>query len=534
MITKDILNTDISYNGVGYHELSDLIDRWKHLLVSKSAVVGDRLALSILSVSINHIALIFAAGELGMRLFIIDSPVAITTVNKTKLALFGPVEFTVECDMLRSSELHHLMVKKYSKVVIAESDIQFVTERYTPSVAAPDLPYLIASTSGTTADSKPVTFSQQEVFLLSKRNIDVFRFYKHSRVAHSRNMHHASSLLTDILPSLMASDFHIEAYHAHKEFAQKVAPDIRNHRIDRVLVKNHWNLKEFLEGLGEGNQTTILINISGFTVPEYFIDLCAKYNVEFLSHFGSIDTGIPLLVNHVTANSKFSHDSLGVVADEFYQLTAEAEQTWVACPTLWGQHRRQLQDKLIYTGTEWLHAGRAEPVDAHADTRLTLKGDYTIVRDGPKSYLAAWEAIPDIHKVFDQFDIIGYLDKHIFTSETKVNMDQLRAHFRSIDQKDIKMYSVKLEFSLDRNPFAILHHDSVQNLINLSNNSNDISHFYGVLLNRHQLKRQYFIVMSYNKQSLHRFIETDGQYLLEMYRLLLNSGYSPRLSYNNE
>jgi hypothetical protein len=534
MITKHIINTDISYNGINRSELGQLINRWKFLLVTRGASIGDKLALSILSVSVNHIALIFAAAELGMQLLVIDSPVAITTVSKTKMALFGPADFTVECERLKSSELHNLMVRKYSKVVISESEIERVYNPFTEIWASAELPFLIASTSGTTSDSKPVIFTQNEVLQISRRNIDVFKFYKHSRVGHSRNMHHASSLLTDILPSIMASDFHLELYHAHKEFAETVAPVLKAQCIDRILVKNHWNLKEFLSALGEHNPTTILINISGFTVPEYFINLCEKYNVEFLSHFGSVDTGIPILVNHVTAKSEYIENNLGDTVDDFYKIQVQDDQVLVTCDKLWGPEIRKLQDRLTYTERGWLHQGRAKIDQFCHDISQLITGDYTVIQDGANRYLAAWEAIPNIEKAFGYFDVIGYLDKELFTLETKINMDQLRAHFRSIHCTDVKMYSVKLEFSLERNPFALLDRERIQTLINLSNNSGGVSHFYGILLNRHNQKRQYFIIMSYDQESLYQFVQGSGSYLTEMYQILLNSGYQPRLTFNNE
>ena len=67
----------------------------------------------------------------------------------------------------------------------------------------PEDTLLVSSTSGTTRPSRPVLFSHKEVMGISKRNIPIFKFDKNSRVCHSRNLHHASALLTSLLPSLM-------------------------------------------------------------------------------------------------------------------------------------------------------------------------------------------------------------------------------------------------------------------------------------------------------------------------------------------
>ena len=35
------------------------------------------------------------------------------------------------------------------------------------------------------------------------------------------------------------------------------------------------------------------------------VDMCKKYNIEFISHYGSVDT-IPLLVNYIDGNSEYT------------------------------------------------------------------------------------------------------------------------------------------------------------------------------------------------------------------------------------
>jgi hypothetical protein len=58
----------------------------------------------------------------------------------------------------------------------------------------------------------------------------------------------------------------------------------------------------------------------GFTLNETFVDLAREYNVKFHSHYGSIDTAIPLLINFVDEDSVVKENGLGVLADDFYQF----------------------------------------------------------------------------------------------------------------------------------------------------------------------------------------------------------------------
>ena len=191
LITRDIINPDISFHHKNKTEICLLINRWKRLLVNEyQAQRGQTLALGIFTVNHNHLALIFAASELGMKLFLITKAISWETIPATKLGIHGPVDIIVAQEF-EPNDHHPIMFQKYSTHVIPESAIDTYTDDadFQPWQIDESDVLIFASTSGTTEKSKAVMFSHKDVYEISKRNISVFKLYKTSVVQHLTNMH---------------------------------------------------------------------------------------------------------------------------------------------------------------------------------------------------------------------------------------------------------------------------------------------------------------------------------------------------------
>ena len=121
--------------------------------------------------------------------------------------------------------------------------------------------FLLSSTSGTTKASRPILFSQNEVYQISKRNVDVFEFKSDSKIIHSRNLHHASALLTSLLPSLMKAHVHGSFAIGH-DLSQDEDEDVMRGLYDlfqyppsHIMIPNKAELMNFLESFSEAIQT---------------------------------------------------------------------------------------------------------------------------------------------------------------------------------------------------------------------------------------------------------------------------------------
>lgn len=528
-IDREIIIRSIDYDGYDYDQLCSLVDRWKYILVSKGLQRGDKIAISIVLVNPNQIALTIAAGELGLQLFIIDWPIAYETLSKTKLGLFGPVDLSIECDHLASKPLHKLMIAKYSKQVIPESTIENSFNTCHEFWGQEDDPFLIASTSGTTKESTPIVFTQKQIYDLSKRNIKIFKFFKDTRVGHTKNMHHASSIITDLIPSLMASDFHRSCFFSmldKQSLIRDVVPIIRKYKLERILMYNTYTLQAFLKALGKGNDWTILINMSGFTVPESFIKICKDYNIEFLSHYGSIDTAIPLLVNHVTEDTKHIPNSLGILPDDFNKVRKVEEGYLIKSP-VW-EDERLMQDKLEEKDGVWIHHGRIKEDVLFDKVSAQLKNiDFTIVVDNDKRYLALWDHVDCPEYLTLLFDQIKKLHKPMFMPETKVNMDQLRGFFQSCKIDNRELFNICIKHNpLVPGKISKEIQEYMHGLLNKGYSNYDIDRHHEF----HDDHSKIFIV-SHNKDVLLDFIENEKDFY-NVYFQLKKENYNPEVLYN--
>lgn len=432
-ITRDIIRKDISYEGSSYSDICLHINRWKNLFRSRGAKKGDLVALAILEMNINHISAIFAIAEMGMKLLVIDKPVTEQTLHMTKMAIFGPVDFALECDVARNSPLHHDMVMAYSNQIIHESEYDSFSDDTDSDIECESTDhFLLASTSGTTSRSKPIWFTHEELYKISERNIKVFKFEPESCVLHTRNMHHASSLLTFLLPALMGSKNHYFAYMFANptSFLNICEEEIIPHRIDRLLCGNMFDVAKLIDSLNNIDGVIpkkILINISGFTVTKVLVDYVKRYNIEFMSHYGSIDTGIPLLLNHITSQYEFEASRLGVQPDDFYGMETRDGFTEITC-SMWNSPRI-IQDNLEQRDGTWYYGGRLDrdPIENFVSSITT---EYTFVIVDDSRHLVLWEDIDSSKFANLAIADIHYLDKETFTVDTKINMDQLREYLR--------------------------------------------------------------------------------------------------------
>lgn len=158
---------------------------------------------------------------------------------------------------------------------------------------------------------------------------------------------------------------------------------IRKINTTHIMIPNKATLIDFLETVKEPFKRTLNINMCGFALDEEFVELARKYNVKFLSHYGSIDTAIPLLVNFVDENSKIIPDSLGIIPDDFYDV--EFNDGYLDVTHEWWGETRRMEDEMKVVNGEYI---------------LTNKRQLDL---------------PDI-------------DLTPFMSDTKVSMEQLRGH----------------------------------------------------------------------------------------------------------
>ena len=344
ILGRDCIRDDIIFDNHTKDTICFTINRIKNLLRDVGATKGDLVTISIMRVSMEHVASLFACAEMGLKIIILDSPATIESLPFTKLALHGPSKYYIHDSQEDTTKiyngLHDEMMKRYGGEPVDVRDAWKAYHNDFHIDVSPDDPFLLSSTSGTTKASRPILFSQNEVYQISKRNVDVFEFKSDSKIIHSRNLHHASALLTSLLPGLMKAHVHGSFAIGHDlsqdedENVMQGLYDLFQYPPSHIMIPNKAELMNFLESFSGPFKRTVNINMCGFTLDETFVDLAREYNVKFHSHYGSIDTAIPLLINFVDKDSVVKENGLGVLADDFYQFDGKE----VRCE-LWDEPR---------------------------------------------------------------------------------------------------------------------------------------------------------------------------------------------------
>ena len=436
IIDRKIINRNIDYDGLNRDDLFSLIDRWKFLLTAKyNAKKGQILALGIMSVNPNHVACMFAAAELGMKLLMVTKPIARETIHATKMGIFGPVDITVAEDYLRHEDYHMEMFERYSHHICWESEIdsigKIVDLRVGEKISENDI-FLFASTSGTTGESKPAYYTHGDLYQIIMRNITVFAYKPTDIIQHTVNMHHASSIMHSLLPALVSVNTHYYGYITPFDIGMKnMSPEYfieemwYKRGVNRILLNTDpWFLKlsdEFIV-----DRPLIITVCTGTTATEEHYKFCRDNPVELIFHYGAVDVGGPILVDHIKYDSIYEPNKLGAMADDFYRLRIE-DCPKVQCD-LW-QGDKFLSDRILERDGLFYHEGREAPTEMENLIREQL-GDFTII----DKTLVLW----DQQELLDfksntgnlnyYFDKIVCLNKEKFIVDTKISIEQLRAY----------------------------------------------------------------------------------------------------------
>ena len=407
IISRHIINDAINFdNNKSKAELVYEIRQWKMLLKENYNVrKGETVAIGILDVNHLHLTSIIACAELGLKIFLIDAPATEESLPYTKLALHGPVDYLIH-DAFNYDDLygglHGKMIREYSKDLIDARELKLKVPTgmdYINEVLADDV-LLISSTSGSTKPSRKVEFTHQEVYAIAQRNIDVFRLKPETKILHSKNMHHISAMLCTLLPALMVVKKHRSFTLA--EFTKWQSQGLHMINFNHVMIPNEKMLDWFIEYFDKngGLQKGTILVMCGFAMTQKHIDLCKQYEIEFISHYGSVDTAIPLLVNYITGDSEYIPDSLGVAPDDFYAIDVSSTGHVSVNNNLW-VGERDMDDILEIIDGKYILKGRIDTI--HLDELL--------------------KSCPEP------------IDLDLFYYDTKINMEQLRGHIKTINKR---------------------------------------------------------------------------------------------------
>ena len=461
IITRELINKNIKvYDTISetkdvynYNSLSLLINRVKNTFLENGAQKGNIVCLIQADISLVHIAAIFASLELGMKLLVADHPATKEALPYCKMAMRGPVDFTIyDNSLVQVNDLLHRpwleMITDYSKVVINSEKISTNTEPSAIWATEEDIA-LISSSSGTTNWSKSVEFTHNEVHLISNRNIKIFDYKSTDLVAQTKNLHHGGSLLISFLPALMTCDTHIAMFmpdidvffDAKKDSMSRYIKFLNSKGCNRITITNYEVFEAFLtlvgETIGKFDKTLTIIPFVFKSTPK-LIEFAKQYNVEIHNTYGSMDSQmIPLAVYKINKDSEFIENYVGDWEDDgFYTLNSIGDHR---VHTFEREDGRlcTIQDTIeIKDGKVYLYA---RAIDENSELRSQVERyittDFAIVQNQQDKYLALFEetVLPVTVKLLG-FKNILRIEKNLFYSEAKLNYDALRGHFIYYDK----------------------------------------------------------------------------------------------------
>ena len=481
LITRDFINSKFELhsdnNVVSKSQLVDMIRYWKILLWEKYGIRrGSKIGIACLEVDAYHVSLIFACSELGCQFVSLDHPVSSETIHKTKAALFAPIDLGISDQILSQDQLHQRMMEIYCKKTMSlqEFDSYKIVDHNLWSNVADQYfcqeydPIFLASTSGTTSDSKPVAYTQKYTTQLAIRNASIFNHTEHSRVIHTRNMHHASSLMLHFLPTIYACSLHWNKYIKFDSVGEtdSFLDLLLEAKINFCLVCNRYDLDAMLGQIVQRQihfPQSLEFNISGFLLTPDLRDQITDHNITIVSTFGSVDTGVPLFINRLDQHTDTDLMAGGLIgyfpSDGFYQLTTDQEIVQVDCPGHWAEPRF-LNDRIQEKNNLYYHLQRDNTItigEAQFDLdqltrfvqQLIYSSEMLIVVDLEQQalYLVVWDSnisikLPNlVAALMDSkfkecamlFKKIRHFDKKQFTIDTKVSVDQLRGRLQADD-----------------------------------------------------------------------------------------------------
>lgn len=352
MITREIINKNIRFhdvrfvegnspkiNSYDYEYLCRQIDRYKNILTQAgvkqnySIVIGEY-------VSLNQTAMVFACGELGLSVTIIDNPNR--NFLNTKLKLLLPVHY-----LLTEEELYTYENPK-TKVLMEVVNKTIIGELYDQDnsinnilLCKPDTVFLKCTSSGTTGTPKLITHTHNFMHDLVERNSNMF-FGGAGMIA---NLNHGSSFATYFLPCLASNkvtDFYHISNVIEKADTKKLVETLsylkqKDIFINHIMFPYTQFVDDFLKYKTD-NKETILYTL-GF-INSAWINFIGSNVKDIISIFGSNETSGPTLINQgsdIDFNSKMYK-----TIDSFYDLTLNSKNELVV-------YIKQY-DKIVETG----------------------------------------------------------------------------------------------------------------------------------------------------------------------------------------
>jgi hypothetical protein len=386
VISRDIISENflgINLGGGAKFNKTQLelrIDKWKYFLAHRcDAKKGDKILIGIIDISVDFVALCFAAFELSLVIVIADEEplrsISDKTIINPKMAQLMPLDILIRQPVSTDIDDSDTDLSKYSRKIAYYKnnskfeidlnefyDTEFPEDLSVISAIRPDEDdlFMITTSSGTTGTAKVVKHTHKFFNELCKRNSKEFS----GDVVHSRNIHHGSSLTVFYLPSLMSdavTTHYFTSCHPnlYEHFVKQIAGiDINHISFPYVkILRDVMTICEQQRIKFPNLRVSLLSYVPEFS-KKYIRELYVK---EIQSIFGSNETAGPLFLSTMSMDNIDNFDSRSFSkVDDFYDMQIEDDVLTVTMP-VYGT-KIKTNDVFTVDGDQYTHQGRSDLV----------------------------------------------------------------------------------------------------------------------------------------------------------------------------
>lgn len=462
-ITREIIHKGLEFRSLFddsvlyYDDFCKEINRYKHTLLNHGAKKGDLVAVVSRSMLAKDMAQLFACMELGLILVTADMPTSKLALPYCKLNLIGPPRFTF-FTMPDHEELRPLffdMWKTYGGKHITDfsddtSDVE------PPWEVNPEDKVMASSTSGTTDWSKTAYYEHWQLWDWAHRNGKGMFFEEEDCHIHLKNMHHAGTLLIVMLPSLVASKYHVGGVmpghqHMTKPNGKQLREEVHSYASDiyekifafadkyrlNMLSYRSTTPTHFIKAVGDRVFENGFKLLCIATPYDADFDFWAKeHGVQPVSVYGSnYPTMMPFTTLRYDGTGKHKPNVVGTIIDDYYKPVIEGDT--IVGVTVNGVYQ-EVPDHLTIDeeGLVYIHKrhdlGYSEDVIRAVEMYREPK-TYDVINMQSEGicFLALYKHDSGIHELREcgLFEEVLVINKVDFSKDLKLNIDQLRGHF---------------------------------------------------------------------------------------------------------
>jgi len=451
IVTRDLINKNIIFEDCSdlskskrhtYDDLSSKIDAIKNLFEEHGSSPGDAVLIGMVP-SLDQIAVIFAAIELGLVITIVDynRPDEFKQYDyvdpKTEILL--PIKFFILKDGENSQKHQYFTSICEDTIVLSDKELNY--SKNTKIHASENQPLMKCTSSGTTGTPKHVIHNHEFCYRLMKRNTKYF----YGSVAITSNLNHGSSFLTYFMPAIITQN--VSKIVNTKTLRMSNLTEFNNTNFDHLLVPYSGVLEKIAE---LENYNTTYYTLSRITDKTKRCHARRNFK-EAISFFGSNETSGPVLENRAS-NDNFDGSHYKKI-DNFYDINLNNNVLTVGMPyyeteICTNDKFKKDDDYYVFYGREDLIRINGKHVNINKYHELAnnlVLADLVYDTLHQKIYLAFWKKLqPDDLRFF-----ASRIDKALKESSEG---DHYISKFKSLDKSEF-MSGVKLDQELLRNYF---------------------------------------------------------------------------------